>query len=199
MERIFGRIFTDEKSISVTKTIVEGLAITISFASLYFILCMLNPTLAQSNLVGIFGKSFKVANLLRAFVLWNPMSAVGMFLGSQMFDSATARAFVPVDVLGMAQVGLGFSIWGISKKIGRTWYKDIALLALYGVLGSLIMSVNVAVVAGIMQGTGLSNIGKIFKEIIWFKVWSKTLLFIGGYPLLKLFMRGKDETNSTAE
>ncbi|MDT8434709.1 MAG: hypothetical protein RQ731_08145, partial [Anaerosomatales bacterium] len=134
-------VLKNERVRTAARATTKAIALTVTFAALYYFMNSLNPAVAKS--IGEpFGLTFRFAQVLRAFTLWlGPVVPVGTFVGSKMFNSSVGDAFSFVPVFNMF---IGIGIWRVSKLIGRSTRKDLALVLAYGLLTGLVVSLKLS-------------------------------------------------------
>jgi hypothetical protein len=186
MERTATRNLVLARAYAIAKYIALAFVITLSFAFLYWGLCMLTPTLSKSYLmIPVFGKSIKLANLLRAFTLWTPWAEVGCSVGQQWFDSSIGMP-PPFSIDTWAHIAAGFGAYYWAKTWGRSTIKDLLVLIVYGIVGSLISTVNASFIGvAFLASTIGTGFVELFKGAILFKTITKTTMILLGYPLAK--------------
>lgn len=174
------------KDYSWVRTAAVAVAVTLGFAGLYFFLCMINPALAKSAMGGlVFGKTIRVANALRAFLLVSPFAVIGTGLGAHMFNVATGTALIwaaPFMPIAQTAVALAGAAW--SKVWGRAWWKDLIVLGCVGFTGALLVSLNLTSFAILAAGLPF---GKLLVSAVQFKLLVGTLTVMAGYPLVLLY------------
>lgn len=187
-------ILRDDRVRSVARTLVRAVAITITFAVLYWAISAANPMLAKS-LTEPFGLTFRWANALRAFMLpFGAPAVVGTSFGAQAFNVSTGtvglfgQAFMPVITM---LIGLLMLTW--SKVWGRSTLKDLTVLTVYGALVGLVVAARHA---GIALTVAPEAYRPLLEVAVLTRVGVTTLTHVAGYPLVRLWeaYRGKGGT-----
>jgi hypothetical protein len=169
-------ILVKENSYAIVKTI----AITLSIAVIYWMICMYTPELSKASVTGLFiGKTIKLANMLRALLIISPAAVIGTGIGAWMFNLSTGTAGLsayPILPIVVTSIALGFH--KVSQKIGRSTLKDLTILGLYGLVSSSIVAFNLLIYTLIMAPTTV-----LTSLVIW-KIVVGTLTVMAGYSLV---------------
>jgi hypothetical protein len=168
------------------KAIATQVVIALSFAALYYGMVMYSPVPAKSSLIGmVFGKTLRLANMLRAFVLVTPMAPVGTAIGAYLMKVHAGFG----EYLGSSlNLILGLSIYRVSKKVGRSVLKDLVLLATYGFLSGLIITITHAGLAAFMN---LGTFTSLLYGLLTFKLVTSTVIYLAGYPFVGVWEYGR--------
>lgn len=175
------------KSITVEKVDIRAAAVTtakvvaiaLSFAVLYVLMTTYSPVLAKSSMAGmLFGKTLRLANALRAFALVTPLAAIGTGVGGIWMDMTSAAPNVWNSVFNTTW---GLGVYAASRRWGGSRLVDMSLLAGFGVLSGLTVSITngsmFLLAGGQADGTFMSLVG--------FKVVSSVIIYMSGYALVE--------------
>jgi len=181
------------------KALAKGVAISLGITSLYILICYANPALAKSAMGGfVFGKTLRLANILRAFSLISPGGAIGVALGAWYFNVLTGTVGLSFGylVLPFAHLGGGLTVHFISKKVGRSFFKDLLLLGTYGLFMGIVITLHLTSLAIFVKGETWSA---LFTAAAATKISSNIIITMMGYPLIrgweKVIGRGRDIVN----
>jgi hypothetical protein len=173
-----------------TKAIAKSVAIAITFAVLYFIMCVINPFnyLTGAASLATFA-NIRWANILKSFALVSPASTIGIFFGSRAFDIYTGKAVLAAyPIMPMIYLALGLGVYWVSQKWGRSTAKDLTILTVFAVITALLVSMNLIGFAAIFGGTAL---GQLFTTGVLVKVLSHIVVFWAGYPIVRMLEKRK--------
>lgn len=169
-----------EQSTSIDlKEVAKSIALTLGFAVAYYLMVQYSPVLAKSSLAGMmFGKTLRLANMLRAFLFVTPTAVYGTTLGSFMLnlEASPMAGLVPGVMLAT-----GLYLRRVSKKIGRSVGKDLAILCVYGLVSALIVSIR-----GLIAVNAL-NIDGLVGDIVTYKFITSPLIYMAGYPFVRMW------------
>jgi hypothetical protein len=184
-------VLRNERVRSVSMTVVKGVAISITFAAVYYAICMANPLLATSPIGGI-SNTLRIANALRAFVLISPASAIGCGIGAQMFQVSTGKAALlsyPIQPMLVAGIYLLGGV--VSQLWGRSTFKDITVLAVSSFIAAVLKAINLVAVAMLFHS---ATWGSLLSGVVLTKILIAVLVVLAGYPLVRSWeaYRGKD-------
>jgi hypothetical protein len=171
--------FTIQHRYTQVKSLVIPIAIVVSIALLYVGLCELTPILSKTPvLTATFGKTLRLANMLRALVLVSPAGVIGTGVGALLFSisngsiSFGAQSIVPVMITMFGLV--------INRLYTTpTMVKDLSLLAVYGMFSGLMVSMNNTLM--------LLSVGKLdglISSAITGRVIISMFTVMAGYPLV---------------
>ena len=181
----------------VSKEVVKQSVIALSVTAVYMVLCNINPA---SALVGIpalsFVASIRLSNLLRPLVLRYYGAAFGIAMGSYLFSVQSGKVLLGAySVMPVIMLGVSIFFYGLAKAWGRSLLKDLTLIALYGFVAGVIVSLNLVAVSMLLNGTVWS---KLLQTAIQYKVLLHVLISLAGYPILKL-VEGLYEKNPSSK
>lgn len=150
---------------------------------------MAYPPLAKTALQGLpIAWTFRAANTLRALVIANPAVAFGVGLGGHWFNVASGKAMLwTFPFLSAMHVAVGVCAWKMSKLWGRSTVKDLTILALYGLIMGILVSMNLTAYAAVLNLAGADHLGKLFSITAALKISTNVVETMLGYPLLKVY------------
>lgn len=162
---------------SVVKFMVLTMVITVS----YFTLTMLTPSLSFT-MAGQFG--VRVANTLRALILWSPEASFGVATGSMWASLSTGRLMFPIASVVSLVAGL---LAYFLANIGRhSHIKNIGLLIMHGSMVGFAVAIPKIQFANIL---GMYNTNMTVPAMIGMIMATNIIGNLLGYPLY-LIIRG---------
>ena len=170
---------------SISLAMVNAIVVVISIAFIYWLICMITPELSKSSVLGVyFGKSIKLANMLRAFLLVSPAVVIGTGIGAWLFNMSTGTSGVSAyPILPFILTAVGLAFYKISQKYGRSIIKDLIILTIFGFISSLIVTLNLMATSILVGDIALKI---ITPNIIW-RLFIGTLTILAGYPFVLIY------------
>jgi hypothetical protein len=171
------------------KAVARQGAIGITVGAVYFGLLVANPLSALTGVASLaMYAKLRFANLLAPLALSNPGAILGMAMASWYFNIYSGRATLfTYPAMTIAFMGVLLGMHTVSKKIGRSTKKDLAVLAIFGALLGAIASLNLMVIASWTQSATWSQLLQV--GVLW-KIVNHSIIFMAGYPITK-FIEGK--------
>jgi hypothetical protein len=157
----------------------KTMAIVIGFAIIYALMTIYSPVFAKSSFAGmVFGKTLRLANMLRAFALITPLAPIGTAIGSASLKLGSGLTEYVGTTLNLL---LGLFIYRQSQRFGRSMVKDLSLLAFYGLVSGLIVTVTHAGFASLL---GIAGFKDLVTEMLTFKMLTSMVIYMAGYPFV---------------
>ena len=182
--------------ITVAKTAIVPMTIVVSVATLYFILTMAVP---QVSFTGGSWFGFRVADSLKALILLNPFTNLGINIGALSVNLYSGRSLMSFYAI-MPMIGLlvGFLAYKVSVKIGqKSHVKNLLVLAVYTAIMVTVIRINHTVIA---YSAFATMEAQIFFWSMWFQRFVSAMVAIGfGYPLFIGFSALKEKMNKDKE
>jgi hypothetical protein len=171
-----------------TRQLTKQLIIAVCFSIGYFTLVRLNPFAALTGVASLaVFSNIRIAEILKAFALVSPGAVGGIAIGAYTFNVYSGKiaigAYSAIPTMIML---VGLATCFISHTIGRSIKKDLSLLAVYGLLSGLIVSLNLVTIAVLFDSETWSN---LFTAGALWKIAFNVALPLTGYPLVRLIER----------
>ena len=164
------------------KSIITAITITISIALVYFYLCEITPTLSHSPiLLPLFGKTFRIANVLHALVIVSPLCPLGVAIGATAFNMISGTLSLTAPILYLSGYCLNKHYSTIENP---STIIDLYYISLYGLLVGFFVSMNHVTV---LYLSGHFNVGLFWIVVI--KIISTITICVMGYPLVLFFRK----------
>jgi hypothetical protein len=188
MEQVLTRV----KPIAIARQAVVALSVAVA----YFLLAKVNPFAGLTGAASIAVLSnIRMANILRALVIVSPGAAIGVALGAHAFNISTGKVLIGAyPIMPLIAAGVGLFTYGLSQKWGRSVGKDLALIALYGFIMGLVVTLHLTSIAAFVDDKTLKI---FFTGAAQWKILTHTIVPMLGYPLLKLVEGKISESRSS--
>jgi hypothetical protein len=161
--------------------------ITLSVTALYVALCYINLPLAKSSAQGmIFGDTLRVANALRGLMLEVPAASLGVALGGYAMNLLTGTVmWWGMFINPVVQLAAGLASYRVTHAWGRSFLKDTVILAVLGLVGGVVIALNLSAAASVVHGTML---GQLLTMAAFTKITSNVVVtVIGGTLVLRTY------------
>lgn len=169
---------------TLTQTIVKEGAIVITFAVLYFAMVNMNPWAGLTGMANLaILSNIRIANILKAFVIVSPSAVGGIAMGAYAFNMYSGKvAFGAYSAMPFITMCIGALAFFVSAKIGRSTIKDLSVLAVYGLITGLVVSLNLVAISTLVSNETWSM---IFTTAVQLKIAFHIITPMIGYPLVK--------------
>jgi hypothetical protein len=187
-------VLTQTKTIS--KVVAKQAVVALSVAVAYFLLAKMNPLAGLTGAASLAAfANIRVANVLRALVIVSPGAAIGVAAGAHAFNISTGKVLLGAyPIMPIIAAGVGLFTYTLSQKWGRSVGKDLALIALYGWIMGVVVTLHLTSIAAFVDDKTLKI---FFTGAAQWKILTHTIVPMLGYPLLKLVEGKISENRST--
>lgn len=180
----------------LSKTVVKEVTMAVAITIGYFTLCVINPFQSVTAFLSLTLPNVRIAEALRPLSLRSLGAVAGISTGAWMYNLYTGKALlgvypaIPV-IMGAIWTGVHFA----SKAWGKSYKKDLTLVALGGLATGLLVTLHLTSLAILLQGSVWSEALKF--GALW-KIASHVIVPVMSYMLFNS-VKGLYEANRNSK